>query len=211
MKPRKPIGLLALMMLVSCFLNAQTGQKAQVEARQPAHQYKLPFKISENGDTIPVVNLRLVNISAERNFASSKEKRQWSRLKRDVAKVYPYSKLASQKLREYNSKMVGMSQVQQKIMLRQAEKELMSEFEDDIRGMTMNQGRILIKLIDRETGNTSYSLVEELRGAFQAFFWQSIARLFGANLKTAYNPFQNKEDRLIEDIITSIEDGTFVN
>ncbi len=211
MKPRKPIGLLALMMLVSCFLNAQTGQKAQVEARQSAHQYKLPFKISENGDTIPVVNLRLVNISAERNFASSKEKRQWSRLKRDVAKVYPYSKLASQKLREYNSKMVGMSQVQQKIMLRQAEKELMSEFEDDIRGMTMNQGRILIKLIDRETGNTSYSLVEELRGAFQAFFWQSIARLFGANLKTAYNPFQNKEDRLIEDIITSIEDGTFVN
>jgi hypothetical protein len=172
---------------------------------------KLPVVVTDQGDTIPVVTLRMVNITEERIFSSGREQRQWSKLKRDVAKVYPYSKVASHKLREYNSKMEGLTSAQQKKMLKQAEKELFAEFEDDIKGMTLNQGRILIKLIDRETGNTSYALVEDLRGSFQAFFWQSIARIFSTNLKSAYNPYQNKEDRLIEDIITSIEDGTFVN
>jgi hypothetical protein len=192
-------------------LSSQIDLKAKKELINAPRQYKLAFFISESGDTIPVVNLRLVNISEERTFSSQKEKRQWSKLKRDVAKVYPYSKLASKKLKEYNTRMEGLTSSQQKKLLKQAEKELLSEFEDDIRGMTINQGRILIKLIDRETGNTSYALVEDLRGTFQAFFWQSIARIFSTNLKSAYSPHQNKEDRLIEDIITSIEDGTFVN
>ena len=88
---------------------------------------------------------------------------------------------------------------------------LKREFEGDIRNMTLNQGRILIKLIDRETGNSSYGLVKELRGSFQAFFWQSLARVFSTNLKEKFNPYTNPEDKMIEDIIGSIEDGSFVN
>lgn len=210
MNRNKFSGLL-LLMSFSLVLNAQVSPLGKPMAANIPGKFRLPAVITDEGDTLPVVNLGLVNISQERTFASQKDQRQWSRLKRDVAKVYPYSKMASRKLKEYNSRMEGLSSSQQKKLLKQAEKELLAEYEDDIRGMTMNQGRILIKLIDRETGKTSYTLVESLRGTFQAFFWQSIARIFSANLKTAYNPYQNKEDKQIEDIITSIEDGTFVN
>jgi len=107
--------------------------------------------------------------------------------------------------------MVGKPESEQKRLLKRAEAELKKEFEGDIRNMTLNQGRILIKLIDRETGNSSYGLVKELRGSFQAFFWQSLARVFSTNLKETFNPFTNPEDKMIEDIIGSIEDGSFVN
>ncbi len=173
--------------------------------------FKVSYIILENGDTLPVVSLQPVNISENRTFANKREERKWSRLKRDVAKVYPYSKVAGKKLKDYNDLMVGKSEKEQSRLLKKAEAELKKEFEGDIRNMTLNQGRILIKLIDRETGNTSYGLVKDLRGSFQAFFWQSLARVFKANLKSSYDPNANKEDKMIEDIIGSIEDGTFVN
>jgi len=173
--------------------------------------YKLSFIITETGDTLPVVNLTYVTITEQRTFSSKREARQWSRLKRDVAKVYPYSKLAGKKLKHYNELMQGKTEKEQKRLMEQAEEELKAEFEDDIRNMTLNQGRILIKLIDRETGNNSYNLVKDLRGTFQAFFWQSIARIFSTNLKESFNPLANKEDKMIEDIIESIENGTFSN
>jgi hypothetical protein len=172
--------------------------------------YKVSYLIID-GDTVPVINLRTAEISADRIFSSKREERKWSRLKRDVAKVYPYSKIAGKKLEEYNNKMIGMSEKEQKKMLKKAEGEIKKEFEKDVRNMTLNQGRILIKLIDRETGNTSYSLVKDLRGTFQAFFWQSLARIFSADLKSEYDPQKNAEDKMIEDIIISIEDGTFQN
>lgn len=89
--------------------------------------------------------------------------------------------------------------------MKQVEQELLVEFEDDLKQLTITQGRILIKLVDRETGSTSYELVKELRGTFSAFFWQTLARLFGSNLKSVYDPYG--EDRLIEEIIFLIDRG----
>ncbi len=193
--------------------------EAQIAVKEPEKLSELPkptgfklyFIITENGDTLPIVTLHPVSISENRTFANKREERKWSRLKRDVAKVYPYSKIAGKKLRTYNEMMVGKPESEQKKLLKRAESELKKEFEGDIRNMTLNQGRILIKLIDRETGNSSYGLVKELRGSFQAFFWQSLARVFSNNLKEKFNPYTNPEDKMIEDIIGSIEDGSFVN
>jgi hypothetical protein len=173
--------------------------------------FKLSYFVTDEGDTVPVVNLHAVSVIEDRIFASKREERKWSRLKRDVAKVYPYSKVAGKKLKEYNDMMVGKSDKEQKRILRQAEADIKKQFEGDVRNMTMNQGRILIKLIDRETGNTSYALVKDLRGSFQAVFWQSIARIFGSNLKSGYDPKKDPEDKMIEEIIHTIEEGTFVN
>ncbi len=187
-------------------------KKQPVIEEQPAPTgFKVYFIISDAGDTIPTVTLEPLTVSETRVFASKREERKWSRLKRDVAKVYPYSKLAGKKLKEYNEQLTGKPEKEQKRILKLAENDIKGEFEDDIRDMTLNQGRILIKLIDRETGNTSYGLVKDLRGSFQAVFWQSVARIFRTNLKSAYDPNANSEDRMIEDIIISIEDGTFVN
>ena len=84
-------------------------------------------------------------------------------------------------------------------------KKLQSEFEGELKKLTIKQGIILVKLIDRETGNTSYELVKQLRGSFSAFLWQSLARLFGSNLKLEYDPYG--EDKLIEEIVVMIEQG----
>ncbi len=80
--------------------------------------YKLSYIITESGDTLPIVNLTSVTISEERSFSSKREARKWSRLKRDVAKVYPYSKLAGKKLRHYNELMEGKSEREQKRLMR---------------------------------------------------------------------------------------------
>ena len=92
-----------------------------------------------------------------------------------------------------------------KKFIKKTEAELKDQFERDLKKLTVTQGRILIKLIDRETGSTSYALVKELRGGLQAFFWQGLARLFGSNLKSEYKA--DAEDQLIESIVQQIERG----
>ncbi len=205
--------LLALWIILAKGATAQLRivDRSKLSDQPKPVEIRVHFIIGDNGDTIPTVTLQPITVQETRIFASKREERKWSRLKRDVAKVYPYSKIAGKKLKEYNDKMMGLKPAEQKKLLRLAEEDLKKEFEDDIRDMTLNQGRILIKLIDRETGNTSYSLVKDLRGSFQAFFWQSLARIFSVNLKSSYDPNSNAEDRMIEDIVLTIEDGTFVN
>ncbi|HNX84320.1 MAG TPA: DUF4294 domain-containing protein, partial [Bacteroidales bacterium] len=89
--------------------------------------------------------------------------------------------------------------------LQSYEKDLLAQYEGDIRKLTFTQGKILIKLIDRETQNTSYDLIRQYRGKFSATFWQGVARIFGANLKSNYDP--NGDDYLIEYIVREIEAG----
>jgi len=93
----------------------------------------------------------------------------------------------------------------QREYLKQVEKDILAQYEEELKNLTITQGRILIKLIDRETRNTSYEVVKELRGSFQAAFWQTVARLFGSNLKVQYDP--QGEDRMIEEIMGMIEKG----
>ena len=205
--------LFLFIFISNTLLHGQIRPKKQPSLAQGPEPvgFKVHFIITDNGDTLPTITLHPLTVSEERVFASEREKRKWNRLKRDVAKVYPYSKMAGNKLKLYNDQMLGKTEKERKTLLKQAESEIKGEFEDDIRDMTLNQGRILIKLIDRETGNNSFGLVKDLRGTFQAVFWQSVARIFSVNLKSNYNPDADSEDRMIEDIITSIEDGSFSN
>jgi hypothetical protein len=89
--------------------------------------------------------------------------------------------------------------------LNEVEKGIMAEYEDDIRRLTITQGKILLKLIDREIGETSYELLKELKGSFTAFFWQAIARIFGQNLKVEFDA--EGEDWLINEIMILLENG----
>lgn len=159
-----------------------------------------------NSDTIPVVSLGTVYINADRVFKNPKKAAEWNKLKRDVKKVYPYAILAEARLKEYNNVLETMhNEIERKIYMKKAEGQLKSEFSDELKKLTINQGRILIRLIDRQTGHTSYELVKELRGGFSAFMWQSLALLFGSNLKAEYDP--NGRDKIIEDAIAEIESG----
>jgi hypothetical protein len=159
-----------------------------------------------DGDTIPVIQLSEIKIYSLRPYKNKREERQMTRLIRNVKAVYPYAKLAGIKLREYESILAGIDDEKtRKKIMKQAEEELEAEFGDDLRELTISQGKILIKLVYRETGASSYELVAELRGKFRAFFWQAFARIFGFNLKNEYDP--EGEDAEIEFIVRMIEAG----
>ena len=114
--------------------------------------------------------------------------------------------LASVKLKQYNDLLDTIKdETVKKAKLKQAEEDIKSQFTDEIEDMTHFQGVICLKLIYRETGVTSYEIVKELRGSIRAVFWQTIARIFGNNLKVEYDPLG--EDKAIEEIVQQIESG----
>jgi hypothetical protein len=159
-----------------------------------------------NGDTFPMRYLPSVTIVEQKRFKNDFERRKWERLKRNVKKVYPYAKLAGSLLDNYQVQLDSVeTERQRKKYFKLIEKELKAEFDDDIRDMTTTQGRILVKLIDRETGNSSYEIVQEFRGNITAFFWQGLSKMFGQDLKSRYDP--KGEDAEIENIIYLIESG----
>ncbi|MCK9400210.1 MAG: DUF4294 domain-containing protein [Bacteroidales bacterium] len=158
-----------------------------------------------DGDTIAVIPLREVNIFSWK-MLDNKEERKLTRLMKNVKIVYPYARLAGIKLVEYEEVLSQApdDQARRKIM-KKLEEELKAEYGQELRDLTVTQGKILLKLIDRETGESSYNLVTEFRGEFRAVFYQAFARLFGLNMKLKYDP--EGEDRDIEYIVKMIESG----
>jgi hypothetical protein len=158
-------------------------------------------------DTILVSSIPELNIYP-RVFKSRWDQWKYRRLIRNVKAAYPYSKIAGKQLKDLDLKLASMgSERQKRQFIDKTEKQLKAEFEDKLKSLTVSQGRILIKLVYRETGNTTYEVVQDVKGNFSAGFWQTIARLFGSNLKTPYNPETDEEDKMIEYIIQLIEMG----
>jgi hypothetical protein len=158
-------------------------------------------------DTILVSSIPELNIYPM-NFTSRWEHWKYRRLIRNVKAAYPYAKLAGNKLKDLDLRLASMrNERQKKQYIDQTETQLRAEFEDQLKKLTITQGRILIKLIYRETGSTTYQVVQDVKGNFSAGFWQAVARLFGSNLKSVYNPYTVEEDKVIEYIIQMIEMG----
>lgn len=160
----------------------------------------------EGSDTLAIIDLPEVRVYEKRDFEYLYLKRRYQRMIRNIKKAYPYAQIAGVKLKELDDHLATMkSEKEQKAYIDQAEKEIMDQFEKEVRRLTVTQGIILVKLIDRETGRSSYQVIRELKGSLTAFFWQGIARIFGNNLKTEYDP--ENQDKVMEDIILGIEAG----
>jgi hypothetical protein len=159
-----------------------------------------------NGDTLPIIAMKEIDIFGPVVFANKMEAIYFSRLVLNVRKVYPYAKIVAAKSQEYNYLIANAkTRKERKKLMKQAEEDLKTQFEDDVKNMNEVQGQILIKLIDRETGLSSYELIKEFRGGITAVFYQSFGRLFGYNLKSTYDPIG--EDKEIEEIVKLIETG----
>ncbi len=158
-----------------------------------------------DNDTVPLYKLKEVTIISSRDLLTAEEIRKNKKLIRNAKIVLPYAKMANAKLMELNNRMEKLSGKDRKKFIKQAEKEIEVQYGKELEKMTFSQGKLLIKLIDRETGNSSYILVQELRGSFRAFFYQAFAKIFGYDLKSKYDPYNNKNDELIERIVRSIE------
>ncbi|OFY87061.1 MAG: hypothetical protein A3F72_17815 [Bacteroidetes bacterium RIFCSPLOWO2_12_FULL_35_15] len=160
------------------------------------------------GDTIPYVTLSPVICSSDRVFKNKRQKASWDRLKYNVKIVYPYAILAAAKLKEYDKILAQIPDEKDRLYFTKlAEKQLKEQFGEELKNLTITQGRILIKLIDRETGATTYKVVKSMRGSFSAFMWQGVAVMFNSSLKEEYDAAG--EDKGIEQAIRLIEAGDF--
>ena len=180
-----------------------------VATTQPEEmQRNVVYARIEGNDTILIVKLPEVDIDLMNRYYQIAETRQGRRLVSNVRKVYPYARLACDKLQEYDTILAhASSDAERRQLMKQAEKEITDRYTEELEHLTFTQGAILIRLIDRETGNTSYKLVQELRGKVRAFFYQGFARLWGYNLKTEFDPKNNTEDEQIDVIATLLERG----
>ncbi len=164
------------------------------------------YGIIIDGDTISNIFLEPVYIVDYKKFPNERAKIRYTRLVRYVKKVYPYAKLAGKKLQEYdNILQAAKTDRKKKKVMKQVEKEFRAEYEGSLRKLTIGQGKILVKLLYRETDNSAYNLLKDMRGGFSATMWQGVGRLFGYNLKNEYDP--KGEDRQIEMIVRMIERG----
>jgi hypothetical protein len=153
------------------------------------------------GELIPWLPLRDVYIYNTRLYKSPAERARLRRLRYNVLKVLPYAMFARERYNRLHEELSHTkNRKEHRKLIKACEKEIKDMFNREIKNMTISQGEILIKLIDRETGNSSFQMVKELKGGFSAFFYQSVARVFGHNLKNEYNAEQERE---IEEIIQS--------
>jgi len=157
-------------------------------------------------DTIPHIDIPEVEVYPKKVFKNKSDEQQYWRLVMRVKKVLPYAKEAALLLRKYEMEVPANARGRdRRVYVRRAEEELMNKYGPILKKMSINDGRVLIKLIDRETHKASYELIQELKGGVPAVFWQGVARFFGNNLKTKYDPYG--EDRQIEMIVQYIEMG----
>lgn len=198
---KKNIVIIFLLFIYSFTMHGQTDSSSAIKS-----QGFLVYTKVINGDTLPIIYLREIIIFPPRIFTSKREAARYTKLVRKIKKVLPYAKFAKLKIMLIEKELKKIpTEEGRKEYLKIAEKKLRADFEDEIKNLTMSEGRLLIKLINRETGKTSYELIKQLKGSFNAFLYQQIARLFGENLKDEYDA--KGEDKYIEEIVTRIENG----
>ncbi|SDC18621.1 DUF4294 domain-containing protein [Williamwhitmania taraxaci] len=167
--------------------------------------YMVPTMVVD-GETLPYIPLKEIYIFPPAKFKNQADYRRYQKLVYNIKKVYPYAQIARQKLYDMNQEFTRIkTDREKKAYIKKVEAEMKTEFEGPLRRLTISQGKLLVKLIDRQTGETSYDLVRELKGPFSAFFWQTMARVVGSNLKTKFD--KEGEDKTIDKLILLMESG----
>ncbi|HTQ65511.1 MAG TPA: DUF4294 domain-containing protein [Puia sp.] len=157
-----------------------------------------------NGDTIPARTLMMVWVSAPMTHAMRRRIEEWTRLRNAVYVTYPYARKAGIIMNEMNVRLAKMTnEGERKSYIKSKEKDLKKEFADPLEKLSVYQGKVLMKLINRQTGNNCYDIIREYKGAFTARFWQTVAFFFGSNLKQPYDA--NGDDQQMELIVQEVE------
>ncbi|MCE2790232.1 MAG: DUF4294 domain-containing protein [Saprospiraceae bacterium] len=179
-------GILAVMIT-----NVLAGQARMPEGEGVKTQLQIdgrvyPALITETGDTLILVDLDDISITSVRKFASDDEYKKYLRIRNYAAKVYPYAKEAIRIFRELEYASQHMSNREKKKKITELEKQLTAEFEQPLVNLTKLQGKILIKMIEKETGQPIYHMIKDLKGGFKAFYWNAFSKLYSYDLKEGY-------------------------
>lgn len=167
-----------------------------------------------DGDSIPqeIITLDEVIVLNKLKFNSKEDRKRYLILRRKTRKVYPYAKLAAERLMVMNERLQTLDRKRdKKKYTKRVQKYVEEEFSEQLKKLTKTEGQILVKLIHRQTGTTAYDLVKELRNGWRAFWYNTTATMFDIKLKEKYQPFNDKEDYLIEDILErAFQEGKLV-
>lgn len=176
-------------------------------ATQTRIEYGIARRVVRQNDTAILIQMKPVFVFGGKTKAKANATRKmYSRLIYNLKIVYPIAQEANATLKAMERRMAELPTEKEKLeFVKGMERALKRQYTPVLKNMTLSQGKLLIKLIDRETEHTSYDLVKQLRGGFRAFFWQGVAKIFGANLKDTYDEFG--EDQYIEDLIMLYEAG----
>ncbi len=157
-----------------------------------------------NGDTIPCSWLEDEYVYGKLNAAGRKRYAEWTRLRNAVYVTYPYAMKASQVMNTINAQLVNVTDKKKRKAIIQAnEKQLKTQFADKLTQLSVYQGKVLMKLINRQTGNNCYEIIDDYKGKFDAGFWQTVALIFGSNLRQPYDP--QGDDHDMEIIVLDVE------
>ncbi len=189
--------------LLSSVLNAQQEEQKSATISKVDSTGYVQYYIVE-GDTIPheAIDLDEVIILGRLKFNDKLARRKYLILRRKTRKVYPYAKLASERLSTLNERLEGINSKRgKKKYTKMLQKYMEEEFTAELKKLTRTEGQILVKLIHRQTGKTMFSLVKEYRSGWRAFWYNNTAKIFNISLKKEYDPINIEEDYWIEDIL----------
>ena len=211
-----------LILAIGVVMTALSGVKASATpaVNDPLDNIELPsvlqrtfagyyhFIEPSTGDTLAMLVFNPIIIYPRERFRNKAEEKYYWKTVRDIKKTLPYAKLISSTLLEtYEYIDTYQTEKQKQAYLQRFEKELFAQYKPQMKKLTKNQGKLLIKLINRETNQSSYSILKAFLGTFRAGFWQTFSKFFGASLKAGYHPNKNKDDAMIERICVRIEQG----
>jgi len=194
--------LIAFIILSASLLCITGRSRVSAQTRHGADSIAVSAVII-GSDTIPSITLRIVEVIDKLPKKFRKQREAWTRLRNAVYVTYPYAKSAARILRDVNSHLATLPEKKdRKRYLADIEKKMKAEFGDKLENLSVYQGKVLMKLINRETGENCYEIIKELKGGFSARMWQTVAFFFGGNLKSEYDV---QEDKDIEAIVQEIE------
>lgn len=194
----KPLRTTIILLLI-CNIFALSAKATESKGRL------LPGKV-ENGDTIYYAYLNDIYVFPTFKFKNKAQEKFYWKTVRDVKKALPYARLASQVMQETDHNLAKIKNTREREKyIKEREKILFNQFEKDLKKLTVSQGKMLVKLIDRECNKTTYEIIKNYKGNFSAFLWQGVAKIFGSNLKAEYDG--SDKDKIIERVIILVEAG----
>ncbi len=189
--------------LVCLLLFSFAGNEVKAQ-HGPNDTLKVFGFVTPEGDTIGSSYLPPVLVYTKLTPQMKKYWQDWTRLRNAVYVTYPYAKAASRIMNEINVKLANVSDKKlRKAIIKSREKELKKDFTDKLTNLSIYQGKVLMKLINRETGNNCYEIIDEYKGFISAAFWQTVAVVFGSNLKQSYE--RTGKDIEMEKIVRDVE------
>jgi len=196
---------LHLAIILTLFLLSVVGyQQGHAQKRGVNDTIRVSAWVTPEGDTIPWCYQLPVEVKTKMNPKWKKYWAEWTRLRNAVYVTYPYAKAAGQTIKAINIRLANVKDKEERrTIIHSKEKELRQQFGDKITQLSIYQGKVLMKLINRETGNNCYEIIEEYKGGFNAGFWQSVAFIFGSSLKQTYD--STNQDKEIEKIVKDVE------